>query len=166
MLEADHTRSVRVQAPIAMVWGEIDSLERLMRQVPEVAYFRVESDGRTAHVSTRLGWGPLNWRFASVTLEKADPPHHLEWRSSAAALRLDFQGVFQLSRAPRVDETDLTYRAILRCEHRFVGRLRGALASFLEGHVNGLADRVATLAAQHADAQLRLARPPDFKAQE
>ena len=166
MLEADHTRSVRVQAPIHMVWDELQPLERLMRQIPEVAYFQVESDGRTAQVSTRLGWGPLNWRFASVTLEESDPPRHLEWRSSSPALRLDFQGVFELSPAARVDETDLTYRAFLRCQHRFVGRLRGALASFLEGHVNGLADRVAALAVQHADAQRRLASPPDFEGEE
>ena len=160
MLEADHTRSVRVQAPIAMVWDELSSLDRLMKQIPEVAHFRLEGDGRSAQISTGLTWGPLKWKLATATLEGSDPPRHLEWRSLAPALRLDFEGSFDLAPTAAGDATVLTYHGVIRCRHKLVGRLRGALATALEGHVNDLADRLATLAAQHAEAQARLGMPP------
>lgn len=159
MIEADHTRSVRVQAPPATVWEELSPLERLMRQIPEVANVHLEPDGRTAQISTRLAWGPLNWKIANVMVAESTPPHHLQWRAHAPALRLEFEGTFHLAPAPTRDGTILTYGAVLRCRHKLVGRLRGAMATYLEGHVNNLADRIGALAAQHAEADARLGRP-------
>lgn len=161
MLEAEHTRTVRARASQARVWEELSTLDRLMRQIPEIAYFRLEPDGRTAQVSTRLTWGPIDWRFGTAALVESMPTHHLRWRSHAPSLQLEFEGTFELTPAPAGDETVLSYRGVLRCRHKVIGRLRGALASLLEGHVNRLADRVASLAAQHAEAETRLSRPPD-----
>ncbi|HVW32314.1 MAG TPA: hypothetical protein VHL53_07230, partial [Acidimicrobiia bacterium] len=47
-----------------------------------------------------------------------------------------------------------------QCRHKLIGRLRGALGAYLEGHVNGLTDRLAAQAAQHAEAEARLSGPP------
>lgn len=161
MIEADHTRSVRVAAPIDMVWDELGSLDRLMKQIPEVAYVRLEPDGRTAHITTSLAWGPISWKFANVSLAVSRPPHQLQWCVHASSLQLDFEGTFDLAPAAVRNETLLTYRGSLRCRHRLLSRLRGALASSLEGHVNSLTERLAVLAAQHTEAKARLGLPPD-----
>lgn len=161
MLEAEYSRTVRVRAPLAAVWDELSPLDRLLRQMPEVARLTVRPDGRTVQVSTGLSWGPLDWKLADASVVESVPPHRLQFRARAPRLRLDFDGTFELARAPSGEETVLTYRGALRCRHQLVGRLRGALQSFLEGHVNGLTERLASRAVQHAEADERLSRGLD-----
>jgi len=161
MVEVDHTRSVRVRAPLELVWNELSPLDRVIRQIPEVAYFKVQPDGRSLELSTRLSWGPLNWKFARATVAEAAAPRLMQWRGHAPSLQLDFEGTFELQPVPNGDDTMLTYRGVLRCRHKLVGRLRGPLASYIEAHVNSLTGRVAELAVQHAEADQRLGRRPD-----
>ena len=161
MLEAEHSRSVRVRAPLPLVWDELGSLDRVMKQVPEVGYFQLEPDGRTAAISAKLAWGPLDWKFGQVSLAESEPPHHLTWTARAPRLQLTFEGTFDLAPAAIPEETLLTYRGVLHCRHKLIGRLNGALGAFVEGHVNGVTDRLAALAAQHAEAEARLSRPLD-----
>ena len=161
MVEAEHTRTVRVRAPIETVWNELNPLDRLIRNMPEVAAFKLEPDGRSIEFSTRLSWGPIGWKIARASLAEAAPPHRLTWRGEAPSLQADFEGTFELAPAPSGTETVLTYHAVLHCRHKLIGRLRGALSTYLEGHVNSLPDRVAALAVQHAEADERLGRGPD-----
>src|SRR5690349_10619430 len=105
MIEAEHARTVRVPAPLATVWNELSPLDRLMRQVPEVAWFKLEPDGRSAQISTNLAWGPIDWKLAQVSVAESEPPHRFQWRGQVRSLRLDFEGTFELSPAPAGDGT-------------------------------------------------------------
>jgi hypothetical protein len=165
MFEADHETTVRVRAPITGVWEELCSIDRLLARIPEIAYFKVEPDGQRARISTRLAWGPVRWKVGTAGLLEATPPHRLHWGCRAPSLEVDFEGTFELTRAGTEDETDLFYRGYLRCNHTLIRRLRGALTSVLESHVNRFPPRIATLAAQHAEAEQHLHHRPAPKTQ-
>lgn len=161
MIEADHARTVRVRAPVATVWDELCTLDRLVKQIPEISSFEPTGDGRTAKVSLRLGWGPISWKFGRASVAETTAMQRMRWQAEVPSLRLDFTGHFELAPGATPQETTLTYRGVVRCRHGFVGRLQFAMASFIEGHVNSLSGRIADLAAQHDEAQRRLSHPPE-----
>jgi uncharacterized membrane protein len=156
VLEADHETTVRVMAPIEGVWEEIRTIDRLLAFMHRVERFEAQPDGRTARVWSRLAWGPLDWELeGSVALTEAVTPRRLAWSGVIPRLGLTVEGVLELAPGAH-DETVLCYRAALRCDHHLVARLEGVLTAGLEDHVETFTARVATLAAQHAQAKQRL----------
>ncbi|WP_250285516.1 MULTISPECIES: SRPBCC family protein [unclassified Frankia] len=151
-----HETTVRVHAPIGEVWTELERLDDILRRSPEISGpIQVDEDG--AHrIKVRLSWGPLS-RLVDATahIDSAIPPHQLTWSIRVPSLDVLSTQVFDLTSVAE-DETSLRYVAEVDCGHRYPSKLRRVLPDHVEEHVESMASRIGTLAAQHWQSKQRL----------
>ncbi len=157
MNEVSYEVMVRTEAPVAAVWDEVSTLDRLLGHVPAISAVELGPDGMTGSftfVLSRLGhlWRRLETR---ATLTEVTPPSRLQWRLETPSLEWDFAGTFDLTPAG-ADETTLVYRGTMRFSDRYAGPLQPIHAEVLEEHLDTLANRIAARAARHTLAERTL----------
>ena len=153
MYETDHALSFRAAAPIDIVWDELHTLERLLENIPTISSFEVDADGRHASFTGALTRWPASWRAlpGQAEITSSEPPRRLELTLTVPEVGLHFVGTFELA-SVAAEETNLTYRGELRCDHPLAARLRHVLTGILETHMDALATRIASRAARRTAA--------------
>lgn len=157
MNELTYEVTVRTGAPLAGVWDELCTLDRLLGHVPAISSVELNADGSRGaftFVLSRLGrlWKRLE-TTAAVT--EVTPPRQLRWRIETPSLEWEFEGTFELSPAG-AEETTLVYRGTTRFSDRYAGPLQAIHAEVLEEHLETVANRIAGRAARRTLAERTL----------
>lgn len=157
MLETDYETRIRTQAPVEAVWEEIHPLERLLTGIPTVTSSKISTDGQRASITGGMARWPPSWRQLEATAEviEAVAPERLRWAITIPSLDWHFDGTFELAPVAS-DETNITYRGVLRCGHPLASRLRHVVVGVLETHVQDLAARAGRRAANRTLAERAL----------
>jgi len=68
-MELEIQRHERINAPLQLVWEEMDSLDQILAKTPQISEYDVVPGGQKARGRTRLTWGPVKWSVdVEVTL--------------------------------------------------------------------------------------------------
>jgi carbon monoxide dehydrogenase subunit G len=155
-LERTYERSVRIEAPHDGVYEELDTAHGLARFIPQLDGPVLGPDDDHGACRASVSIGLLSYEFDSdITVRRATPPHSLEVELRAPSLRLELDGVFNLTVNAR-DETTLRYTATIRSTHPVFRRMSSALTGVLEEHVDSTTDLIAVRAHQYTRARRRL----------
>jgi carbon monoxide dehydrogenase subunit G len=157
MNEVSYEVTVRTEAPVAAVWDELSTLDRLLGHMPAISSVELGPDGMTGSFTfalSRLGrvWQRVETR-AVVT--EVTPPRRLQWTLQIPSLEWEFAGTFKLSPVGS-DETTVAYRGTMRFSDRSTGPLHPIHGEVLEEHLATLANRIAGRAARHTLAERTL----------
>lgn len=159
MNEVSYEVTVRTEAPIAAVWDELRTLDRLLGHLPGISSVDLEPDGTTGSftfVLSRLGrvWKQVE---AQAAVTEAAEPRRLRWTMDIPAMEWEFDGTFELTPVG-AGETALVYRGTMAFSDRYAGPLQPIQPDVLEEHLETLAARIAGRAARHALAERTLGR--------
>ena len=157
MNEVSYEVAVRTAAPVALVWEELSTLDRLLGQLPGISSVVFGADGTTGSFTfflSRLGrvWKKVE---ASATVIEVGEPRLLRWRIETPTLEFEFDGSFELIPVG-ARETTVVYRGTMRVSDRYSGPLDPFQADVLEEHLETVASRVAGRAARRAQAEQAL----------
>jgi carbon monoxide dehydrogenase subunit G len=156
-MEIDLERQQRINAPIQLVWDEVDSLDQLLAKSPQISSEVIPGSDRGS-VTATLQWGPLKWTIeGAMQLEEIVPLERISVSIAAPSLEIDARESLELKRLGDTD-TRLTLRGHMVCRHRFGNRMKGVLAEVLEGQMVSIVGRTKTRAEQRQQAQDRLLR--------
>jgi carbon monoxide dehydrogenase subunit G len=155
--ELNDAVTVRTPAPVAAVWEELSTLDRLLGHLPGIASVVLGGDGTTGSFTfflSRLGrvWKRVE---ASASLIEVAGPRLLRWRVETPSLEFEFDGTFELEPVGS-HETAVTYRGTMRFSDRYAGPLDPLGADVLEEHLEVVAGRIAGRAARHVAAEQAL----------
>lgn len=152
-LEWDYRRVVRVNASVHALYAEMDSVEGLVRFMPQIDDHQpTDDDAQAATIHGCIGLGPVSYRLTgSLTIDRADPPRRLRVRLQAPSRQLEIEGGFAFTPVS-VEETAVEYAATVRCAHPLVRRMRSALIGVLEEHVDAATDLAAVRGRQYVQA--------------
>jgi carbon monoxide dehydrogenase subunit G len=157
MNEVSYEVTMRTDAPVAAVWDELCTLDRILRHLPGISTVELGTDGTTASftfVLSRLGrvWKRLE---AHAAVTELVAPRCLRWRIETPSLEWDFDGIFDLVPVGTA-ATTLAYRGTMCFSDRYTGPLQPIHADVLEEHLETLASRIASRAARHILAERTL----------
>jgi carbon monoxide dehydrogenase subunit G len=156
VLERSYERTVRVEAPLRGLYREMDTVDGLVRFLPQVDRHISGPDPGHAVCEGSISIGPLSYRVqGTISVERVDPPRALRVRLRAPAIHLELDGEFEFA-ASAAEETTLRYSAIIRSSHPLVSRMRSSLTGALEEHVDSAIDLVVVRGRQYAEAERRL----------
>lgn len=154
-LERSYERTVRVKAPLRGLYREMDTVDGLIRFIPQIERHRAAPDGESAVAFGSMSLGPLSWQLrGDIRIEQVDPPNALNLFIDVPSVQMTFRGVFEFSTSA-ADETTLRFAATVSSSHNLVRRMRSSLTGALEDFVDSTTDRVAILARQYAEAERR-----------
>ena len=129
-MELEIQRHERINAPLQLVWEEMDSLEQILAKSPQISEYDVVPGGQRARGKTKLAWGPVKWTVdVEVEITEFEPRQRLGFAIEGPSLEVRYEGTIDL--APIGEgETKLEYR----------GRLdvRQSLRRFLAFHLSRL----------------------------
>lgn len=153
MFETDYALTLRAAAPLDTVWDELHTLERLLENVQTISSFEIEADGRHASFTGALTRWPASWRSlpGQAEITSTERPRRLGLTLTVPEVALQFVGTFELDPVA-AEETNITYRGELHCEHPLAARLRHVLTGILETHMDALVTRIASRAARRTAA--------------
>jgi carbon monoxide dehydrogenase subunit G len=164
VLERSYERTVRVNSPLRALYREMDSVDGLVRFLPQIDSHEPDPDSQGALCQGVISIGPLSYRVAGTLLvERVTPPSQLWVRLRAPSLQLELEGTFDFA-ASSNDETTLTYSATVRSAHPLVRRMRSSLIGMLEEHVDAATDLATIRGKQYAQAARLLS--PDLEERE
>ena len=154
VLERHYERSVRVMSPLRGLYREMDSVEAIVRFIPNIdSLTDIDEDHAVCHGSVSIG--PLSYRLdGRIRVQRVDPPNGLRVKLEAPSLQLQIDGMFGFTVSAQ-NETTLHYSATIRSAHPLVRRMRSSLTGLLEEHVDSATDLVSVRARQYAEAERR-----------
>ena len=86
-MELEVQRHERINAPLQLVWEEIDSLEQILAKTPQISEYDVIPGGQKARGKTKLTWGPVKWAVdVDVALTDFVPRQHVMFVIEAPSL--------------------------------------------------------------------------------
>jgi carbon monoxide dehydrogenase subunit G len=152
ILEVVHETSVRVEAPVDAVWGEVGTLQGLLRYLPGIEGYEIAPGHREATVHGTFRWGPVRFVLAGVVAAvEVEAPHRVVFVLRDPGLGMTFVGELVLD--PIGGESRLTYRGTLRCGHRYMARMRRVTTGWVEESMDFTVSRLATLTTRHVMAE-------------
>lgn len=152
-----YQRDVRVMAPLHGVYREMDTVDGLVRFIPQIGEHRPEPGGGRARCRGTVSLGPLTCRLTGeIRVQRVDPPHAIHVLLESSELAIELDGTFELIESAE-DETTLRYAASIRSEHPLVRRMRSSMTGLLEEHVDSTTDLVAVRVRQYTSAARRFA---------
>ena len=155
-MELEIERHERINAPLQLVWEEMDSLEQILAKSPQISEYDVVPGGQRARGKTKLAWGPVKWTVdAEVEIIDFQPRQHLGYSIAAPALEVHYEATIDLVSIGEA-ETRLDYRGHIDVRHRMASRMRGLFSEIAEDHTHSLVHRVKVKAEQRRLAQERL----------
>jgi carbon monoxide dehydrogenase subunit G len=155
-MELQVQRQARINAPLQLVWEEIDSLEQILAKSPQIADFDIVPGGQTAQARTKLAWGPVKWAVeVEVTIAEYLPRQRIGFHIDSAALEIRYEATVDIGSIGE-GETKLDYRGHLDVRHRMASRMRGLFNEIAEDQAHSLVHRVKVKAEQRRLAQERL----------
>jgi carbon monoxide dehydrogenase subunit G len=155
-MELEIERHERVNAPLALVWEEIDSLDRILAKTPQINDYEIVPGGRTARGRAKLAWGPVKWAVdLEVTVTGIVPLREVSFTIDAPSLEI--RATMDLAVGSMGEmETRLDYRGFIEVHHRMASRMRGLFNEVLEDQAHSLLHRAKVKAEQRRLAQERL----------
>ena len=155
-MEIEIQRHERINAPLQLVWEEMDSLDQILAKTPQFSDYDVVPGGQSARGSTRLAWGPIKWNVdVELSITDYQPRHCLGFSILAPSLEVVYDVVIDLASIGE-GETKLDYRGHLDVRHRMASRMRGLFNEIAEDQAHGVVHRVKVKAEQRRLAQERL----------
>jgi len=157
MNEVSYGVTMRTAAPVAVVWEELSTLDRLLGHLPGISSVVLGADGTTGSFTfflSRLGrvWKRVE---ASAALIEGGEPRLLRWKVETPSMEFQFDGTFELTPVG-ADETTLVYQGTMRFSDRYAGPLDPLHADVLEEHLETVAGRIAGRAARRIRAEQAL----------
>jgi len=155
-MELEIERHERINAPLQLVWEEMDSLEQILAKSPQISEYDVVPGGQRARGKTKLAWGPVKWTVdVEVEITEFEPRQRLGFAIEGPSLEVRYEGTIDL--APIGEgETKLDYRGRLDVRHRMASHMRGLFNEIAEDQAHSLVHRVKVKAEQRRLAQERL----------
>jgi carbon monoxide dehydrogenase subunit G len=155
-LELEIQRHERINAPLQLVWEEMDSLEQILAKSRQISDYAVAPGGQKATGNIKLAWGPVKWTIGlEVLLTRRIPRQHVTFAIGAPSL--ETQGEITTTLAPIGEiETKLDYRCALEVRHRMASRMRGLFNEILEDQAHSILHRVKVKSEQRRLAQEKL----------
>jgi carbon monoxide dehydrogenase subunit G len=155
-MELEVQRHERINAPLQLVWEEMDSLEQILAKSPQVSEYDVIPGGQKARGKTKLAWGPVKWAVdLDVEIVEFQPRQRIAFSIDSAALEVHYEASIDLTSIGE-GETKLDYRGHLDVRHRMASRMRGVFNEIAEDQAHSLVHRVKVKAEQRRLAQERL----------
>jgi carbon monoxide dehydrogenase subunit G len=156
MMELEVERHERINAPLQLVWEEMDSLEQILAKTPQISDYDVVPGGQTARGRTQLTWGPVKWAVdVEVAIAEFQPRRLIGFVVDAPTFQVRYECTIDLvSIGER--ETKLDYRGHLDVRHRMASRMPGLFNEAAEDQAHSLVHRVKLKAEQRRLAQERL----------
>jgi carbon monoxide dehydrogenase subunit G len=156
MMQLEVERHERINAPLQLVWEEMDSLEQILAKIPQISDHDVAPGGQKSRGRTKLTWGPVKWAVdVEVAIAEFQPRRRLGFVIDAPTLQVRYECSIDLvSIGER--ETKLDYRGHLDVRHRMASRVPGLFNEMAEDQAHSLVHRVKVKAEQRRLAQERL----------
>ena len=155
-MELEIERHERINAPLQLVWEEMDSLEQILAKSPQISEYDVVPGGQRARGKTKLAWGPVKWTVdVEVEITEFEPRQRLGFAIEGPSLEVRYEGTIDLAPIGEA-ETKLEYRGRLDVRHRMASRMRGLFNEIAEDQAHSLVHRVKVKAEQRRLAQERL----------
>jgi len=155
-MELEIQRHERINAPLQLVWEEMDSLDQILAKTPQISEYDVVPGGQKARGRTKLAWGPVKWSVdVEVTLTDLVPRQHVTFLIEAPSLETRGEVTIAVASIGET-ETKLDYRCGLEVRHRMASRMRGLFNEILEDQAHSILHRVKVKAEQRRLAQERL----------
>ncbi len=147
--------TVRVRAPLSVVWQEIETIDRILAHTEMVVQSVVDDRRVSAEIRARLRWGPFGWTLnGTATVTEAVAPERLVFTVDIPTMGMRQTGTFELTELSAEETT-------LRHTSEFVlGRLGRSVKSVvddeIETYVRVIVDGIAGRAARAWLAEQRL----------
>lgn len=155
-MQLDFDRQLRITAPVAAVWEEMDSLAAIMAKSPQLDTTAIAAGVRDTPFTAHLSWGPFHHDVVGTAeLPECEPERSVTYTLTVPSLIAQWTGNMQLA-AVGPDITTLDYSGRLDLNHRLAPRMRGMFQELAEEHVHTLTDRVKSRAERRRLAQDRL----------
>jgi carbon monoxide dehydrogenase subunit G len=155
-MELEIQRQERINAPLQLVWEEMDSLEQILAKSPQISEYDVVPGGQRARGRAKLAWGPVKWTVdLEVEIVEFQPRQRLGFSIDAPSMEVHYEATIDLVSVGE-GETKLDYRGRLDVRHRMAGRMRGVFNEIAEDQAHSLVHRVKVKAEQRRLAQERL----------
>lgn len=155
-MELEIQRHERINAPLQLVWEEMDSLDQILAKSPQIPEYEVIPGGQKARGRTKLAWGPVKWTVdVEVEIVEFQPRQRLVFAIDGPSLEVRFEAAIDLASIGE-GETKLDYRGHLDVRHRMASRMRGLFNEIAEDQAHSLVHRVKVKAEQRRLAQERL----------
>jgi len=155
-MELQIQRQERINAPLQLVWEEMDSLEQILAKSPQISEYDVVPGGQKARGRAKLAWGPVKWAVdLDVTVTDFQPRQRITFAIDAPTLEVHYECAIELASIGEA-ETKLDYRGRIDVRHRMASRMRGVFNEIAEDQAHSLVHRVKVKAEQRRLAQERL----------
>lgn len=155
-MELEVQRHERINAPLQLVWEEMDSLDQILAKSPQISQYDVVPGGQKARGRSKLAWGPVKWVVeVEVEIVEFQPRQHLAFTIDGPSLEVSYAVAVDLTSVGE-GETKLDYRGHLDVRHRMASRMRGLFNEIVEDQAHSLVHRVKVKAEQRRLAQERL----------
>ncbi len=155
-MELELDRQERVNAPLQLVWEELDTLDQLLAKTPQISDYEVVPGGQRARGKAKLAWGPVKWAV-DLDVEVVDLTPRQQVVFTIDAPSLETRGTFTVTVTSIGEaETRLDYRGTVDVRHRMASRMRGLFNEILEDQAHSLLHRVKVKSEQRRLAQERL----------
>jgi carbon monoxide dehydrogenase subunit G len=155
-MELEIQRHERINAPVQLVWEEMDSLEQILAKSPQISHYEVVPGGQKARGNSRLTWGPVKWSVdVDVSLDDIVPRQHIRFSIHAPSMDTRMEVIVVLTSMGET-ETKLDYRGTLDVRHRMASRMRGIFNEIAEDQAHSHVHRVKVKSEQRRLAQERL----------
>jgi len=155
-MELEIQRHERVNAPLQLVWEEMDSLEQILAKSPQISEYDVVPGGQRARGRAKLAWGPVKWTVdLEVEIIDLQPRQSIAFAIDAPSMEVHYEATIDLISIGE-GETKLDYRGHLDVRHRMASRMRGVFNEIAEDQAHSLVHRVKVKAEQRRLAQERL----------
>ena len=155
-MELEVERHERINAPLQLVWEEMDSLDQILSKSPQIAEYDVVPGGQKARGRTRLAWGPVKWTVEiEIEIVEFQPRQRLAFSIEAPSLEVSCAVVIDVASIGE-GETKLDYRGHLDVRHRMASRMRGVFNEIAGDQAHSVVHRVKVKSEQRRLAQERL----------
>ena len=155
-MELEVERHERINAPLQLVWEEMDSLDQILSKSPQLAEYDVVPGGQKARGRTRLAWGPVKWTVdIEIEIVEFKPLQRLAYTIDAPSLEVSSSVVIDVASIGE-GETKLDYRGHLDVRHRMASRMRGVFNEIAGDQAHSVVHRVKVKSEQRRLAQERL----------
>jgi carbon monoxide dehydrogenase subunit G len=155
-MELEVQRHERINAPLQLVWEEIDSIDQFLAKSPQISDYEVVPGGQKARGKSKLTWGPVKWSVdLEVLLTDLVPRQYVTFVIEAPSLETRAELTITISSIGE-SETKLDYRCALEVRHRMASRMRGLFNEILEDQAHSVLHRVKVKSEQRRLAHERL----------
>src|SRR5436853_2084577 len=112
-MELEIERHERINAPLQLVWEEMDSLEQILAKSPQISEYDVVPGGQRARGRAKLAWGPVKWTVdLEVEIVEFQPRQRLGFSIDAPSMEVRYEATIDLVSVGE-GETKLDYRGRL-----------------------------------------------------